>query len=175
MDKKILLTLGITSGIGTIIGIEVLLQSNLLIVKKILGIMIILYVLHSIYIKTAAHIKWINKLGPIFGFVGGFSAGLFSHGGSILVIYINNKLNNAHAVRATIIGVLAVGNLIRIPALIEGNLLNYQNLPLILASFPAFILAIFLGHIFKNKISENLLKKLTLTFLFIAGIVLLAN
>ena len=175
VNKKLALKLGLWGGIGTVIGVITLKYANLELLRHFLGAFIIFYVLYEKLKKSDHKLPYINKLAPLFGFTGGFSSGLFSHGGAFFVVYLNNQLSSIRKLRATIIAVIAIGNILRIPTLIQTGIFTTETLPIGLYALPAFTLSLILGHFFHKKSSTTILKNLTLIFLAFAGLYLLLN
>lgn len=167
IDKSVIGKLSVTSIIGVVVGIIVLTYSQPIILKKALGVFILLYVAYVVIGKT--DLKLGNKGNMLFGVLGGFFAGVFSTGGPLYVIAVKNTVDEVRIFRATMIGVLALVTLIRIPSLAIGGVLNFAHLKTSLIIFPVFILAQFLGNYSFKKINENLFKKVLLVLLCLSG------
>jgi len=171
IDKKIILKLALTSIIGVLLGILVLRYSKPILLKKGLGIFILIYVAYVFYGKTKVELK---RGGVIsFGVLAGFFSGVFSTGGPLYVICIENSVKEIKAFRATMIGVLGLVTLTRVPALAVSGLLNFSHLKMTLLVIPFFLFAQFLGKRTFMKINENMFKKLLLGLLCFSGIILL--
>ena len=171
IDKKMILKLALTSVIGVILGIVVLTFLKPLLLKKALGVFILLYVAYVSYGKRKIKL---NRGGVvIFGVTAGFFSGVFSTGGPLYVICIENSVKDVKVFRATMIGVLGLVTITRVPALAVSGILNWSHIQLSLLVFPVFLFAQFLGKRTFNKINENVFKKLLLVLLSISGIILL--
>lgn len=171
IDKKIILELGIASIIGVLLGILVLTFSKPILLKKALGFFILLYVAYVLYVKKKVSL---NKKGVVsFGVVAGFFSGVFSSGGPLHVICIENSVKDVKAFRATMIGVSGLVSLMRVPALAVSGILNFSHLKMTMLAFPVFLLAQFLGKRTFAKINENVFKKLLVVLLSISGLILL--
>ena len=171
IDKKIILQLAVTSVIGVILGIVVLTFAKPLILKRGLGVFILLYVL---YISFGKKKIVLNKGGVIsFGVMAGFFSGLFSTGGPLYVMCVENTVKNINALRATMIGVLGLVTITRVPALAVSGLLNLSHLKVALFILPFFLLAQFLGKKTFKKIDENIFKKSLMALLCVSGMIML--
>ncbi|QED39012.1 sulfite exporter TauE/SafE family protein [Antarcticibacterium arcticum] len=163
IDKTTILRLTLTSVIGVILGIAVLTYSKPVILQTGLGIFILLYVFYVWVGKTELVLG--RKTNWAFGVMGGFFSGVFSTGGPLYVISVKNSVQEAKSIRATMIGILALVTLIRIPALSISGVLKLQHLKLSLIILPIFFLAQFLGTKLFPKVNEAQFKKILLFLL----------
>jgi hypothetical protein len=171
IDKTIILKLAITSVIGVILGIVVLTFSKPIVLKKALGVFILIYVAYVSFGKKKVEL---NKGGIIsFGVLAGFFSGLFSTGGPLYVMCIENTVKEVKAFRATMIGVLGLVTITRVPALAVSGILNFSHLKMSLLVFPVFLLAQFLGKRTFNKINEKAFKRFLMILLCISGLILI--
>jgi len=171
IDKKMILKLAIASVIGVILGIIVLTFSKPIILKKGLGVFILLYVAYVSFGKKKIKL---NKRGVAsFGVLAGFFSGIFSTGGPLYVICVENSVKDIKAFRATMIGVLGLVTITRVPALAVSGILNFSHLKMTLLVFPVFLFAQFLGKRTFKKINEALFKKLLMVLLCISGLILI--
>lgn len=171
IDKKVIGKLGLASAIGVIIGIVVLTYSQPVVLKKALGVFILLYVAYVLLGKSDLKLGY--KRNMMFGALGGFFAGVFSTGGPLYVIAVKNSVQEVRIFRATMIGILALVTVVRIPSLVIGGVLNTGHLKMSLIIFPVFILAQFLGNYMFLKINEELFKKVLLGLLCLSGTALI--
>ena len=171
IDKNVIGKLSIPSIIGVLVGIFVLTYSQPIILKRALGVFILIYVAYVVIGKI--DLKLGNKGIMLFGVVGGFFAGVFSTGGPLYVIAVKNSVEEVKIFRATMIGVLALITIVRLPSLAIGGVLNSGHLKMSLIIFPIFILAQFLGNHFFLKINEVLFKKVLLGLLCLSGTALI--
>lgn len=171
IDKNVILRLTFASVIGVILGIVVLTYSKPAILQKALGVFILLYILYALTGKkemsTNKTINW------FLGAFGGFFSGVFSTGGPLYVISVKNTVHEVKVFRATMIGVLALVTLVRVPALAVSGALTLQHLKMSLLILPVFFLAQYLGTLLFPRINESFFKKLLLALLFFSGIALL--
>ncbi|MCJ7507228.1 MAG: sulfite exporter TauE/SafE family protein [candidate division Zixibacteria bacterium] len=173
IDKNMLLEMGIGIILGIIVGVVVLRNANPIILKKGLGVFVVLYALYSL--NKQKTIEIFKRLGLLFGFVGGIFSGLYTTGGPVYVTYITNKLSKASNLRATIIGVMGVSNLARLPILFANNLVPFHCIKIAIFVSPLFILSLYLGHIVYPKINECLFKRIVLAVLLISGLILIVK
>lgn len=171
IDRDIILRLSFTSVIGVVLGIMVLTYAKPVVLKKALGIFILLYVAYGIYGRKEYSLG--KKTNFAFGVLGGFFSGVFSTGGPLYVISVKNSVQEARIFRATMIGILALVTLIRVPALSISGILNLTHVKMSLFILPVFFLAQFLGTKLFPKINELQFKNILLVLLCLSGIALL--
>ena len=171
IDKDTILRLTFASLLGVVLGVLVLTYSKPVVLQTGLGAFILLYVAYSFLGKKEVTLG--KKVSWTFGVMGGFFAGVFSTGGPLYVISVKNSVREAKTFRATMIGVLALITLIRIPALSIGGVLNLQHLQMSLIVLPIFILAQFLGIKLFPKINEVQFKNILLVILSLSGLALI--
>ena len=173
INKNIIKDLALSIIIGMILGVYLLKYGNPIFLKKSLGVFIILYTTYS-FLKNKK-IKIISKLSTLFGFLGGLSSGLYSSGGAFLMPYINNRLTKPKNIRATAIGAFAITNFLRIPLIIQNGILTYNIFIQSLIILPFFLLALYSGRKFYNKIGDRVgtFQKILLMLLFLSGLSLI--
>ena len=167
MDRKVILQLGSGTVIGMPIGIYLLKVGNPVILKKLFGAVILLYVGH--YYMKKRKIEVFNRLGFLFGLIGGIFSGLYSNGSPLYVTYINNKLESATTIRSTIIGILAVGNLLRVPLLLGASVLTTELLKTSLFILPTFFISIYVGQKLYHRINEDSFRHTVMIFLVLTA------
>jgi len=171
IDKSVIGKLSIPSIIGVVVGIFVLTYGQPILLKRALGVFILIYVAYVVIGKI--DLKLGKKGIMLFGVVGGFFAGVFSTGGPLYVIAVKNSVVEVKIFRATMIGVLALITIVRLPSLAISGVLNSGHLKMSLIIFPIFILAQFLGNHLFLKINEVLFKKVLLGLLCLSGTALI--
>jgi len=170
IDRKIIYRLAIASVIGVILGIVVLTYTKPIILKRGLGVFILLYVGYALLGKKKISL---NKKGVAgFGVLAGFFSGLFSTGGPLYVICVENTVKDIKAFRATMIGVLGLVTITRVPALAVSGILNSDHLKMTMFVFPVFLLAQFLGKRTFMKIEDKVFKRSLMLLLCISGIIM---
>lgn len=167
IDRKTIFGLTLASIIGVVLGIVVLTYTKPIVLQKGLGVFILLYVAYVLFGKVEFLLG--RKTNLFFGVLGGFFAGVFSTGGPLYAISVKNQVQEARTFRATMIGVLALVTLIRVPALSISGILNLQHVKMSLIILPVFFLAQFLGVKLFPKINENQFKNILLILLCLSG------
>ncbi len=89
------------------------------------------------------------------------------------MISVKNTVQEAKAFRATMMGVLALVTVIRVPALSISGILNFNHVKMSLIILPVFFLAQFLGVKLFPKINEAQFKNILLILLSLSGLSLL--
>ena len=171
IDKKVVLGIAITNIIGFLIGSYVLIKVDSGILAKSLGVFILCYVAYS-FIKNKK-VESFKKLGFMFGFLGGIFSALFASGGPLIATYVNNKLVHKDVIRATIIGIFAISNVIRIPIFAYNGLFTHQVLLNSVYALPFFFLALYVGQKLYNKLNDKWFGYVVMITLTIAAISLL--
>lgn len=171
IDRKLILQLAIASVIGVIMGIVVLTFAKPIVLKRGLGVFILLYVAYAFFGKRKVKL---NKPGVIIvGVLAGFFSGVFSTGGPLYVICVENTVKNIKTFRATMIGVLGLVTITRVPALAVSGILNLGHIKMALFVIPVFLFAQFLGKRTFMKIEEDLFKRSLMLLLCISGLILI--
>ncbi|MFP4449130.1 MAG: sulfite exporter TauE/SafE family protein [Bacteroidales bacterium] len=173
IEQKTLLELSIGIFIGLSAGILILKTSNPLILKKMLGVFIFLFIAYNYFNKKKIRIP--GKLGLLFGLAGGMFSGMFSAGGPTYVMYVYSKVDSANIFRATLIGILAVTNTLRIPMLIVSDILTMETLIMALYILPVFVIALLLGNKTYHKVNEEKFKHILMILLGISGLSLITG
>src|SRR5699024_6468348 len=129
---------------------------------------------YVIYMTLGKKKIQLNKTGVFsFGVLAGFFSGVFSTGGPLYVICVENTVKDIRVFRATMIGVLGSVTLTRVPALAISGLLNLHHLKMALLAFPIFMLAQYLGKLTFTHIHKKTFKKSLVILLCISGLLLL--
>lgn len=171
IDRDTILRLTLASIVGVVLGIAVLTYSRPVILQTGLGLFILLYVGYVVLGKTELALG--RKTNLAFGVLGGFFSGVFSTGGPLYVISVKNSVQEAKTFRATMIGVLALVTLIRIPALSISGVLDLEHVKMSMIILPVFFLAQFLGTKLFPKVNEGQFKKILLFLLCLSGLALI--
>lgn len=165
------LAAGIIAGLG--LGVLILKTGNPIVLKKLLGVFILLFI--GYHLISNKKIRLPGKLGILFGLAGGFFSGVFSAGGPTYVIYVYNKIHSATVFRATLIAILSITNILRIPMLIASDILTTDILLHSLYIIPFFLLALFFGYRIYGKINEHLFRNILFILLAASGISLIVR
>ncbi len=173
IDFTILSKLALPTVMGVVLGILVLAFTNPVLLKKGLGVFIILYIIYVSLIKADFHVG--RKFNAMLGILGGFFSGVFSTGGPLYVISVKNMAIDIKTFRATMIGIMGLITLVRIPMLSVSGVLKPDHWKTALIIFPVFLLAQYMGKVVYSKIDEFYFKKVLLVLLFFSGTVLIIN
>lgn len=171
IDGRIILQLALASIIGVVLGIVVLSSTKPILLKKALGLFILLYVAHGALGRETPRLNRSGIMG--LGVLAGFFSGVFSTGGPLYVICVENRVKDIIRFRATMIGALALVTLARVPALVVGGILTTGHLKMALLVLPAFLIAQFLGKLGFRKMEGRRFKKTLMVLLCISGLLLL--
>lgn len=170
IDRPIILQLSLSTIIGVVIGILVLTYTKPVFLKTALGIFILVYVA---YISFGKQKIKLGKIGTyIFGLLAGFFSGVFSSGGPLHVVCLENSIKDVKTFRATMIGLSAVITVTRIPALAISGILTSNHLKMSLLVLPVFLFAQFLGKRTFASINEIFFRKILTVLLCISGLLL---
>lgn len=171
VDLKIIAQLSISTIIGILVGIIVLKFTEPLFLKTGLGVFIVLYVVYNVFGKRKLKL---NKIGIfIFGSLAGFFSGVFSSGGPLHVVCLENTVKDAKTFRATMIGLSGLIAVTRVPALAFSGILQVHHFKMAVVVIPVFLLAQFLGKRTFCSINDLIFKKALLILLCISGILLM--
>lgn len=171
IDKAVYKELAVATILGVVAGVAVLMYGKPVFLKRLLGFFTICYVFYSLSSKEEP--KSFGNFGYLFGFTGGFFAGLFSSGAPPFVIYLNSKYKDPKILRASIIGALALTNVARLLLLIVEGVYTEDIIWSCLWILPTFIISLFLGQFLSTRVSATRFKKLVQAFLILAGLSLL--
>lgn len=169
MDRKIILQLAMASMVGVVLGIVVLAFTKPMLLKKALGLFILCYLAYMMVGKVGPEPKRRGIMG--MGVLAGFFSGVFSTGGPLYVICVQHR--DKVTFRATMIGILALVTLTRVPALALGGLLNLNHLKMAVLVFPVFLLAQYLGKWSFGRMDGAWFKKAIMLLLCASGLMLM--
>jgi len=171
IDMKLVLKLALASVVGVVLGILVLAFSKPIVLKKALGFFILTYVAYTLFWKKRIQL---SKSGVLsFGILAGFFSGVFSTGGPLYAVCVENSVKDMRIFRATMIALSALVTVTQIPVLVATGLLTFTHLKLSLYIFPVFLFAQFLGKLTFRKINGKVFKIFLITILSISGIIML--
>ena len=169
--------------IGIILGTYVLAsyKSNLL--KRLLGLFISGYALKMLFWNKPADRGTLQRaptpfgkgdyVGLIAGFLGGCLGGMFGTGGPPIIIYLNSKVKDRRAFRATLILYFLVANTWQLATYCYARLINWEVLRFVLYLLPAFIIGNLVGSIMHIKINRVVFNRIVAVVLLITGVFLI--
>jgi len=171
IDKKTVKELAVGIIVGLAAGVFILKMGSPLVLKRLLGVFILLFVGYRCLKKRKIRLP--GRTGIFFGLAGGVFSGMFSAGGPTYVIYVYNKIDGAAVFRATLIGILSITNILRLPMLVVSDILTAEILLQSLYILPFFILALFLGNKLYKKIQPHTFKNVLMVLLVVSAASLL--
>jgi len=171
IDKKTVKELSLGIVVGLAVGVIILKLGSPDILKRLLGVFILLFVGYHFLKKKKIRIP--GGSGLFFGLAGGVFSGMFSAGGPTYVMYVYNKIDGAAVFRATLIGILSITNILRLPMLVVSDILTVDILTNSLMILPFFVLALFFGNKLYTKINAHTFKNILMILLVVSGLSLL--
>ncbi len=171
IDKKTVGELAAGIVVGLAAGVFILKLGSPLFLKRLLGVFILLFVGYHYLEKRKFHVP--GRLGILFGLAGGVFSGMFSAGGPTYVMYVYNRIDGAAVFRATLIGILSITNILRLPMLVVSDILTVDILVRCLYITPFFIGALVLGNRLYQKIHAHTFKNILMILLVVSACSLL--
>jgi uncharacterized membrane protein YfcA len=143
---------------GTILGTLLLdfVPANLL--KLFLLVVIVAYLVKTLLFSRYKLFSSYQGASLVGGIAGGFLQGVVGMGGPPLLIFLNELGLNKQAFRATIICLLFLSNIVRLPLSLFSGLLNQTVAIVVINGLPGFVLALIVGHRYHGLLSEKLYK-----------------
>ena len=161
---------------GTIVGIYFLSQANETFLRLFLAVFIILYLVKSQLFDQLSFPRLKGAGGGlVIGLGAGILQGIIGTGGPPMVIYLRETVRDKSAMRAGLLFLLFLCNCVRLPLSISANLFNSVVVELSIAAIPCFVLAMFLGHKWHHKLSENHYRVSIRLILTVSTISLISN
>ena len=143
--------------------------------KKLFGLFISAYALKMLFVNKKGKRREIkNYVGLIAGLVGGCLGGMFGTGGPPVIIYLNRKIEDKRAFRATITLYFLVANSWQYIIYCYTSLVNGAVLRFTLYLLPAFVVGSLAGSFLHIKINETLFNKIVALVLLVTGVFLVA-
>ncbi len=171
--KDVLFVMIVGATIGTPLGIYVLASCESSLLKRLFGVFLSGYALNMLLgrQKKSGEIK--NYAGLIAGFLGGCLGGMFGTGGPPVIIYLNRKIEDKRAFRATLVLYFLVSNSWQWVMLCYTRLITGEVLRFALYLLPAFVIGSLVGAILHIKINQALFNRVVALVLLITGIFLI--
>lgn len=172
INFKLMIIPFFSSIIGSTLGVSLLMAWDDVHLQKILGIALILLALYFIFYSEKIHIRPTITNSIIFGFISGFSGGLFNVGGPAMVVYYLTASKDKMEYNATLQANFALNIVYTfILHLYYGNVtieaLRYSAL-----SITGLLIGTFIGLKIFDKLPQDQFKKVIYTFIMIMGIFL---
>ena len=172
--KDILLLMIAGVAIGMPLGTYVLASFESSLLKRLFGLFLAGYALKMLIgWKVSGKREPRNHVGLIAGFLGGCLGGMFGTGGPPVIIYLNRKIEDKRAFRATLVLYFLAANSWQCATLCYARLINGEVLKFVLYLLPAFIIGNLIGSVLHIKINQVLFHRIVALVLLIAGIFLM--
>ncbi len=170
-DVLLMMIAGVVVGmpLGTYVLASV--ESDLL--KRLFGLFLMGYALKTLFWRKGTVRETRNYSGLIAGFLGGCSGGMFGAGAPPVIIYLNRKIADKQAFRATLILYFLVANSWQCATLFYIRLINADVLRFVLYMLPAFIIGNLIGSVLHIKTNQALFDKIVALVLLVAGLFLM--
>lgn len=142
--------------VGVTIGTLLLSGLSTVFLQMFLAIIIILFLIKSEFFGSMTLGKGRNNLfASTAGLGGGLLQGLIGAGGPVLTMYTSAAINKKLFIRATLIYLFFIPNVIRMIISVPQQLFSTQIVQLSLLALPFFVIAIYFGQRNHHKISEQ--------------------
>ncbi len=141
--------------VGAMLGVMLLSYVAGDVIRAILVVYIILHLLrkHTKIDPLGRLIKWGDA--HLAGFLGGTLNAMIGGGGPAFILYLKEKVTTSSEFRASIIMMLMLSNIPRAIGTISVGLLTYDLFITALYAYPGFLLALYLGQKFHDKIPQE--------------------
>lgn len=138
---------------GSVAGIMLLVSLPARLMIFLFGLFVIAYGVYGIYARPQGGKLAFGWVWP-FGLTGGLVSGMFGSGGFIYSIFLSRRLQEKDAIRATQSTLIGLSTLTRVSIFaIVGAYYDFRLLLLALASLPALLFGIYIGHRVTNRLS----------------------
>ncbi len=142
--------------VGTILGTGLLGILPAQPLKLVVAALIVAYLLKEFLLPNSRlPISMRSTANLVGGGAGGFLQGLVGLGGPPFLIYLNELQLSKQSFRATIILLLFVSNLVRLPLSLQAGLFNATVLDTVLYSLPGFVAVVVIGQRMHGRLSER--------------------
>jgi uncharacterized membrane protein YfcA len=156
---------------GVIFGSWILSHVETEIMKRLLGGFILLFIL-STYIRNKK-LSSVANLGIPVGFLGGVFSVLFSAAGPPFAIYVCSSVESTRAIRATLVGILFLNSIVRIPALMVSGVFTAEIWRWCLLLSPFFALALWVGAGVRKSLNNEGFKHFLMVVLLLSALALI--
>jgi len=173
--KDVLLMMVGGAILGTPIGTYVLASYTSSLLERLFGIFISGYALRLLFWNKKSNRKISNYVGLIAGFLGGCLGGMFATGGPPVIIYLNSKIDDKRAFRATLTLYFLIANSWQYVTYLYMGLINGEVLGFAAWLLPGFLIGGLAGSFMHIKINQVLFDRIVALVLLITGIMLMLN
>lgn len=156
IDWKVAKPMTYTLVVGVAAGTLLLSGLSTAFLQIFLAVIIILFLIKSEFFGSITLGKGRNNLyASIAGLGGGMLQGLIGAGGPVLTMYTSTAIDKKIAIRATLIYLFFIPNIVRMAVSAPQQLFTTQIIDLFLLCLPFFALAIYLGQRIHRHINER--------------------
>lgn len=160
--------------IGTIIGSYFLATYNTPVLKKMLAAAMFLYALKMMSSENKRTTTEGNyRKGLLFGFIGGGLGGMTGINGPPFVMYLSHILPDKEELRSTIIAIITLDYMTKLPFYLYLGLIDTFVLKLTLIGLPAVAIGIYYGSKARININEIFFRKIVGAVLLLLSLLLL--
>lgn len=156
IDWHAALPMSVSIIVGAIVGSALLSFANTTFLQLFLVGTIVAFLLKMTWLSQVKFGSHASRIGAAAaGLGGGLFQGLIGTGGPILTMYLAIATTRKEALRATLIYLLFITCIVRIGISVEAELFTDYILKLALITLPFFLIAIFIGQQFHQRVSER--------------------
>jgi len=169
-DPKVIWSLFTASLLGIIPGVYILKVIDPLYLKLYIGIVILLV---SIFMASncAVTIKREKLATVLVGIVSGFMGGSSGLMGPPVALFLMNQQQDKVAFRANLVRFFCLGNIATLTVMYYMDTMDTGIFKLLRYVIPGILVGILLGEKAFDKVSPKLFKLLTLTIIFLCGVI----
>jgi len=161
--------------LGTPVGTYALASYTSSILERLFGLLISGYALRLLFWNKESNREIKNYVGLIAGFLGGCLGGMFATGGPPVIIYLNRKIEDKRAFRATLTLYFLIVNSWQYVTYLYAGLITGEVLGFTAWMLPFFAIGSMAGSFMHIKINKVLFDRVVALVLLITGIMLMLN
>jgi uncharacterized membrane protein YfcA len=176
IDKPVVLPITASLILGTVAGTLMLSAINPNFLRLTLAVLIIIFLVKTYFVNGLVIGKKHKSIaGNIAGLGGGLFQGLIGTGGPVLTMYLPAVIKEKAAMRASLIYLFFIGSIVRVVISVPEGLFTEQLIRTAAIVLPFFLLAITLGQINHNKVSESFYRQAINLVLLVSAVALIAK
>lgn len=168
-DKRMLSFLIPSLFVGVFVGVYVLRVVSRSFLE---GVLLVVIVLGLLLITFRSRIHLPASTSVLAGLIGGFFSGSVGVGGPVYASYVDSQALSSHVSRATLIVLLSVVELFKLPLLFSYGFVSSSIVLTAFLSIPLIWLAMVLGNKTSNVLPQRVYHASVFTLLFIAAALL---
>jgi hypothetical protein len=142
--------------------------------RRIFGLLTMLFALRILLLagRNLSRRRWPMRGGYLAGAVAGFLGGLFGTSGPPVVVFLENQLNSAAALRATLLSYFLATNVLRLFSYGSAQLLTWPVILVGLVMIPAALLGGYLGSLLQGRVPARPFRLIVGSLLLLTGLLL---